>query len=54
MLKCRIHKARDLLKKGWSVMEIADALGFSSSQNFAIRFRQETGMSPTDWKKQNL
>ena len=51
MLKCRIHKAQDLLKKGRSVMEIADALGFSSSQNFAIRFRQETGMSPTDWKK---
>ena len=54
MLKCRIRKAQDLLKKGRSVMEIADALGFSSSQNFATRFRQETGMSPTDWKKQNL
>lgn len=51
MLKCRIRKAQDLLKKGRSVMEIADLLGFSSSQNFAIRFRQETGMSPTDWKK---
>ena len=37
-MKCRIRKAQDLLKKGRSVMEIADALGFSSSQNFAIRF----------------
>ena len=54
MLKCRIRKAQDLLKKGRSVMEIADALGFSSSQNFAIRFRQETGMSPTDWKKRSI
>ena len=54
MLKCRIRKAQDLLKKGLSVMEIADALGFSSPQNLAIRFRQETGMSPTDWKRQNL
>ena len=53
MLKCRIRKAQDLLRKGRSVMETADALGFSSSQNFAIRFRQETGMSPTDWKKRN-
>lgn len=53
MLKCRIRKAEDLLKKGKSVMEIADALGFSSSQNFAIRFRQETGTSPTAWRKQN-
>ena len=54
MLKCRIRKAQDMLKKGRSVMETADALGFSSSQNFAIRFRQETGMSPTDWKKRSL
>ena len=55
MLKCRIRKAQDLLKKGaLSVTDVAYELGFSSPQNFAIRFRQETGMSPTDWKKQNL
>ena len=53
MLKCRIRRAEDLLKKGKSVMEVADELGFSSSQNFAIRFRQEIGMSPTAWKKRN-
>lgn len=55
MMKCRIHKAQDLLREGrMSVTEIAAELGFSSSQNFAIRFRQETGMSPTEWKKRNL
>ena len=55
MMKCRIHRAQDFLCEGkMSVTEIAAELGFSSSQNFAIRFRQETGMSPTDWKKQNL
>ena len=54
MMKCRIHRAEDFLREGkMSVTEIAAELGFSSSQNFAIRFRQETGMSPTDWKKRN-
>lgn len=55
MMKCRIRRAEDFLRKEkLSVTEIAAALGFSSSQNFAIRFRQETGMSPTGWKKANV
>ncbi len=55
MLKCRIHKAKELLRKGgMSIMDISCELGFSSPQNFAIRFRQETGMSPTGWKVHNL
>ena len=54
MMKCRIHKAQDLLREGKkSVTEIAAELGFSSSQNFAIRFRQETGKSPTEWQRGN-
>ena len=54
MMKCRIHKAQDLLREGkLSVTEIAFELGFSSSQNFAIRFRQETGKSPTEWQRVN-
>jgi len=52
MMKCRIRKAEDLIRKGkLSVTDIAYELGFSSSQNFAIRFRQETGRSPTEWRK---
>jgi len=55
MMKCRIHKAQDFLREGkMSVTEIACELGFSSSQNFAIRFRQETGKSPTEWQRENL
>ena len=54
MMKCRIRKAQDLLREGkLSVTEIAMELGFSSSQNFAIRFRQETGRSPTEWRLGN-
>ena len=54
MMKCRIHRAEDLLKQGLSVTDVAGELGFSSSQNFAIRFRQETGMSPSEWRKGNV
>ena len=55
MMKCRIHKAQDFLRDGCrTITEIAYELGFSSSQNFAIRFRQETGKSPTEWQKTNL
>lgn len=54
MLRCRIRRAEELLKKGeMTITGIAYELGFSSSQNFAIRFRQETGMSPTEWQKRN-
>ena len=54
MMKCRIHKAQDLLREGkLSVTEIAAELGFSTSQNFAIRFRQEAGKSPTEWQRGN-
>lgn len=52
MVKCRIRRAQDLLREGkMSVTDIAAELGFSSSQNFAIRFRQETGKSPTEWRR---
>jgi len=55
MMKCRIRKSQDLLREGgMSVTDIACELGFSSSQNFAIRFRQETGKSPTEWQKENV
>ena len=54
MMKCRIRKAEDLLRKGHSVTDVADELGFSSSQNFSVRFRQETGQSPTDWRRAHV
>ena len=54
MMKCRIRKAQDLLREGQkSVTDIAAELGFSTSQNFAIRFRQEAGKSPTEWQRGN-
>lgn len=51
-LKCRIDKAVELLRTtDRTVTDIALELGFSSSQNFAIRCRQETGKSPTECRK---
>ena len=50
LLKCRIDRAKDLLKKGASgVSEVALSLGFPSSQHFATQFRKLTGQSPRDW-----
>ena len=54
MMKCRIRKAEDLLRKGHSVTDVAEELGFSSSQNFSVSFRQETGQSPTDWRRAHV
>ena len=34
-----------------SVAEIAFEVGFSSAQHFATAFREEAGISPTDWRK---
>jgi len=51
LLACRIRAAKDLLEKtSRSVADIAEAVGFSSGQHFATRFRQETGASPGDWR----
>ena len=52
LMKCRIHKAMDLLKdQSRTITDIAEELGFASSQHFATRFRQETGKTPRDWRR---
>ena len=52
LVKCRIHKAKELLSaRTKSITEIAAELGFASSQHFATRFRQETGMTPRQWRE---
>lgn len=51
LVKCRIQRAKQLLSKSKrSMTEIAMELRFSSSQHFATRFRQETGMTPRAWR----
>lgn len=54
VMKCRIRRAMDLLSKGTdSITDVAAELGFSSSQHFATRFRQETGLTPKAWREQS-
>lgn len=55
LMKCRIHRAKDLLeRREKNITEIASELKFSSSQHFATRFRQETGMTPKAWREAHV
>lgn len=48
----RMEYAKELLCYAQhSINEIADILGFSSAAHFSARFKQETGMSPTVFRK---
>ena len=52
LVTCRIRKAMDILSKDPSarITDLATDLGFASSQNFAARFRRETGKTPSEWR----
>lgn len=50
--KLRTERAKELLALNrLSVGEIALTLGYSSSQHFSARFREQTGLSPTAWRQ---
>lgn len=47
----RIEKAKDMmLDSGAPMTEIALSLGFSSSAHFSSRFKQLTGIAPSQWR----
>lgn len=50
--RVRIKKACSLLVEGTdTVTEIANELGYASSQHFATVFKRITGMTPIQWRK---
>lgn len=51
----RINRAKDLLLSAefLSVGEIADKCGFSDPDYFCRKFKQETGMTPSDYRRKN-
>ncbi|KRF11174.1 helix-turn-helix domain-containing protein [Paenibacillus sp. Soil787] len=50
--RARIKRACGLLVEGTdSVTEIANELGYASSQHFATVFKRITGMTPIQWRK---
>ncbi|MBR3933765.1 MAG: AraC family transcriptional regulator [Clostridia bacterium] len=48
--RLKIKKAMRLLKMDFSVAEIGRQLGFSSANYFAVVFRRETGMLPSEFR----
>ncbi len=50
--KLRIEEAKRLLETGcYKVYEVSSRSGFSDVKYFMKSFRENTGMSPTEWKK---
>ncbi len=51
LLACRMRAAQQLLRESDDpVTDIAQALGFSSSQHFAMHFKREFGLTPSAWR----
>lgn len=52
LLDFKIEKAKDMLKKtGCSISQVCDLCGFSSLSYFSRIFREKTGVTPTEYKK---
>ena len=52
LVSLRINKAKELLRSGHlSVAEIATLCGFNSTYYFSKKFREETGLTPTEFRK---
>ena len=59
MLEChnriRCDAAKDLLTRNeLSISFIGDSVGFTSAAHFSRIFRKETGLSPSEWRKEYL
>lgn len=53
VIKQKVARVKELLfYNQLSLAEIADKVGYSSSAHLSTQFKKETGMSPTDFKKQ--
>ncbi len=53
LIELRMHKAADLLQyRAWSIMMIANRLGYRDPYNFTHRFKKFYGISPTRYRKQ--
>jgi two-component system response regulator YesN len=55
LLSYRIHQAKLLLMKHpeWSMMSIAEKVGFSSQHHFSNVFKKSVGTTPTKFKEQS-
>jgi AraC-like DNA-binding protein len=51
LLEKKIDHAKELLKKNYSVTDVCFQLGFESTTSFSKLFKNFTGQSPRDYKK---
>ncbi|MBP3359526.1 MAG: helix-turn-helix transcriptional regulator [Clostridia bacterium] len=55
IIDIRINKAKQLLSEGFfRISVIADKCGFSNPYHFCRTFKQKTGITPTEYMKQNI
>ncbi len=50
----RLSIARSLLRRGRSVQQVADEVGYTSASALSRAFTAQIGLSPTQWRKLNL
>ena len=48
----RLSIARSLLRQGKSLQVVADEIGYSSASAFSRAFVAQTGISPSEWRRQ--
>lgn len=53
VLRCRVTYARRLLHQGESPSTVSQACGFNDYSSFLRAFTRITGLSPSQWKKEN-
>jgi len=55
VMKVRLHRAVELLKDdSMSVQEVAQSVGFNTHSFFSECFKREFGMTPRQWRTQNV
>lgn len=50
----RMEKSKDYLKQGMSITETCFAIGFESPCSFSTLFKSRTGLTPTEFQKEQL
>jgi len=50
----RIEKSKEYLKKGMNITETCFAIGFEAPSSFSTLFKSRTGLTPTEFLKEQL
>ncbi len=50
----RIEKSKECLKKGMNITETCFAIGFETPSSFSTLFKSKTGLTPSEYSKEQL